>query len=124
MTTIRIYTYDACSTCRKAVKWLNDRGVAFDTIPIVDAPPTPSELAWIQRTAHIETRKLFNTSGRSYREGGWKDKISNISDAEAFEALAAEGKLIKRPLLVGDNFAIVGFSEETYTKVLGLFEEN
>lgn len=119
MAEVRVYAYDKCGTCKKAFKWLEAQGVSYEKKSIVDAPPSADELRRIQSLAQIETRKLFNTSGQSYRNGGWKAKLEHMSDDEAHTALAADGKLIKRPLVVGEDFALVGFKEEAYQGKLG-----
>lgn len=116
---MRVYGYDKCSTCKKAYKFLDRRDLAYEKIPIVDQPPSAEELARIRELAGVPTRKLFNTSGQSYRNGGWKEKLPSLDDDAAFAALAADGKLIKRPLVVGADFALVGFSEATYEDALG-----
>ena len=109
----KVYHYPNCSTCRKALKWLTARGVAYDAIDIVATPPKKSEL---QRAlaGGLPLKKLFNTSGQSYREGGWGQKIGGIGEAEALAALVADGKLIKRPFVLTDERVLVGFDEETY----------
>lgn len=119
MAQLRMYAYNKCGTCKKAARWLENRGISVKVIPIVDEPPTPRQLARIRNLAGVETRKLFNTAGQSYREGGWKEKISGVSDKEALEALSADGKLIKRPLVVGQDFALIGFKEAEYEGHLG-----
>jgi arsenate reductase len=109
----KVYHYPNCSTCRKALKWLSARGVAYDAVDIVATPPKKSEL---QRAlaSGLPLRKLFNTSGQSYREGGWGQKLEGIGEAEALAALAADGKLIKRPFVLTDERVLVGFDEDTY----------
>ncbi|MBW2377536.1 MAG: arsenate reductase family protein, partial [Deltaproteobacteria bacterium] len=73
-----------------------------------------------RKLAGVPLNKLFNTSGQSYRNGGFKEKLKTMSDAQAFGALAADGKLIKRPLVIGDAFALVGFREDEWREALGL----
>jgi arsenate reductase len=116
---LQVYAYAKCSTCRKALQWLRERGHAFDEIPIVERPPSVEALARIQSLAEVPVRKLFNTSGQSYRAGGWKARLASVSDDEARAALAADGKLIKRPLVIGPNFALIGFKEPDYAAALG-----
>ena len=118
MSTLTVYAYAKCGTCKKALKWLQDRSIEHEVIPIVDNPPNADELARIQALASAPVKKLFNTSGQSYRQGGWKDRMAAMSDREAHEALAADGKLIKRPLVVGEDFALIGFSEADYAAKL------
>ncbi|HET6285099.1 MAG TPA: Spx/MgsR family RNA polymerase-binding regulatory protein [Polyangia bacterium] len=114
--TVTVYQYPKCSTCRKALKWLDARGVTYRSIDIVKQPPSRAELDRVRKAAAVPVRKMFNVSGESYRAGGWKDKLDATSDADAIAALAADGKLIKRPLVTGDGVALVGFDEAAWTK--------
>jgi arsenate reductase (glutaredoxin) len=114
-----VYQYPKCSTCRKALAWLARHGVAYESIDLVKAPPSPAVLARAMKDAGVPVRKLFNTSGESYRAGNFKAKLETMSDAEAIAALAADGKLIKRPLVVGDGLALVGFAEDAWAAALG-----
>lgn len=111
---IEVYEYSKCSTCRKALKWLAERGVEHVTVPIVETPPSKEALEQIWRRSGLPLRKLFNTSGQSYRQGGFKERLASMSEDEALSALAADGKLIKRPLVVGEDFALVGFKADMY----------
>ena len=112
--TVKVYQYPKCSTCRKALKWLDERGVDYQSIDIVERPPSKTALMKAWKASGLPIRKLFNTSGQSYRQGGFKEKLPAMSDAEAIEALAADGKLIKRPLVIGDDFTLVGFRDDAY----------
>jgi arsenate reductase len=114
---IDFYQYPNCSTCRAARKWLDTNGVAYRSIDIVEHPPTVATLRRVLKLADIPLRKLFNTSGQSYRGGGWKDKLATISEQDALAALAADGMLIKRPIAIGDEVALVGFSPDTWAKL-------
>lgn len=110
--------YPNCDTCRKAKQWLTARGITFGTRHIVDDPPTVEELrAWIA-LGGLSPRKLFNTSGVLYRELALKDKLECMTEDEQIALLATNGKLVKRPLLVGKNFVLVGFKESDWAKVL------
>lgn len=111
---LQVWHYAGCSTCRRALAWLDARGVAYEPLPIVDRPPTTQQLARALRLAGLPLKKLFNTSGQSYRAGGWSARLAEVSDRDALAALAADGKLIKRPLLLGADFALVGFDEAAY----------
>ena len=104
--------YPRCSTCRKAKKWLDEHGIGYVDRHIVEQSPTAEELSsWIA-TSGLQTRRFFNTSGKRYRELGMKDRFSRgISDEECIELLAGDGMLVKRPIVVGDGFVLVGFSE-------------
>ncbi|MGD8190866.1 arsenate reductase family protein [Brevibacillus ginsengisoli] len=110
--TVKAYLYDKCGTCRKAKQWLKEENIAFDEIPIVEAPPSKEELRRIWKSSGLDLRKMFNTSGQFYRELQLKDKLPNMSEDEMLELLASNGKLIKRPLIVGDNRVTVGFKED------------
>jgi len=117
MPPVKLYAYVACSTCRKAKQWLQRHRVAFDEIPIVDAPPTAAELARMVQVSGLPLQKWFNTSGQSYRAllaRVGKDGLAKLGDKEKIALLAADGKLIKRPVLVSDGRVLVGFDEVAY----------
>lgn len=114
---ILVLSYAGCGTCKKALRWLADHGVAPRVRPIVDEPPTPAELArWIPESG-LPVRKWLNTSGQSYRALG-KEKVDAAGDADLVKWLAADGKLVKRPVLVRGERVLVGFSEEAYAALL------
>lgn len=115
---LTVYQYANCSTCRKAVKWLNQNGVAHELVPIVEKPPSRSTLASALKQSGLPLRSFFNTSGESYRSGGFKDRLPGMSEADALGELAADGKLIKRPLLVSKGQVLVGFDEKVWSKAL------
>jgi len=115
---LTVYHYPDCSTCKKALAWLGKRGVAYTAIDIVNQPPARATLERAARLAGVPVQKMFNVSGMSYRDGGFKDKLPGMTDAQAFAALAADGKLIKRPLVVGDDVALVGFDEAAWQAAL------
>jgi len=109
---MRLYQYPKCSTCRKATKFLNEKGIEFDSIDITQQPPTKDELNAMLVSYDGEVRKLFNTSGVQYRELKMKDKLPSMSADEAIELLSGNGKLIKRPFLLdAKNQGVVGFKE-------------
>jgi arsenate reductase len=112
--TVTVYAYSKCSTCRKALAFFKGRSVVVDAVDIVSTPPSKAELQRIQKLAGVPLKKLFNTSGQSYREGGFGERLPTMTDSQALEALARDGKLIKRPLVVGSDFALVGFDEPAY----------
>ncbi|MEI9949844.1 MAG: Spx/MgsR family RNA polymerase-binding regulatory protein [Pseudomonadota bacterium] len=114
MSKVSVYHYPQCGTCKKALKWLAGHDVAVDLIDIVKHPPSKRELREALASTNLPLKKLFNTSGVSYREGKFGERLATMSEAEALDALAADGKLIKRPLLLGKGFALVGFDEAAY----------
>ncbi len=115
---ITIYQYPGCSTCRRALKWLNEAGVSYQSVHIVEKPPSAATLKKAMKLGELPLRSLFNTSGESYRAGGFKDRLPTLKEAEAFAALSADGKLIKRPLVIADEFALVGFDEAKWASKL------
>ncbi|MEM6369542.1 MAG: Spx/MgsR family RNA polymerase-binding regulatory protein [Myxococcota bacterium] len=116
---LRVYAYSKCGTCKKAISWLKARNLALEEIPIVERPPTAEQLAEVMKKSGRPLKKLFNTSGQSYRQGGWKEKLPGLSEAEALKALAADGKLIKRPIVLGEAMALVGFDQGSYESAFG-----
>ncbi|MGE4108760.1 MAG: arsenate reductase family protein [Bacteriovoracia bacterium] len=118
MSQIKVYGYEKCSTCRKAYGFLEKKKVSFEKIPIVDQPPTLSELrAMLNETGDV--RKLFNTSGQMYREMKLGDKLKTMSEGEALKLLSQHGKLVKRPFVVGSGHrakGLVGFKEDLWKK--------
>ncbi|HAX72972.1 MAG TPA: glutaredoxin [Firmicutes bacterium] len=106
--------YPKCTTCKKALKTLQEQQIDFDNRHIVEQNPTKEELlTWIEKSG-LEFKKFFNTSGILYREMGLKDKVKTMTLDEAVELLSTNGMLVKRPLLITDNQVLVGFKEEAY----------
>ena len=108
---IRIYQYEKCSTCRKALKFLDARKVVYEKRPIVEAPPSKAELHRMFSYVGGDLRKLFNTSGLLYRGMKVGEKVKNMNEDQAVDLLSRHGKLIRRPFLLADNFGFVGFDE-------------
>jgi arsenate reductase (glutaredoxin) len=113
-----VYHYPQCSTCRKALKWLDDRGIAHARVNIVEKPPSKAQLKGAIAEG-IPLRALFNTSGQSYRNGNFKEKLATMTEDQALASLHADGKLIKRPFLVSDDIYLVGFDEKAWKQALG-----
>ena len=110
--------YPKCTTCQKARKWLDDNGVKYTERHIKDDKPTVEELKAWQKQSGLPLRKFFNTSGLQYKALGLKDKLPTMSDEEQFELLASDGMLVKRPILVGDGFVLVGFKEGDWREAI------
>jgi arsenate reductase len=111
--------YPKCSTCKKAKKWLDEHGVEYTDRHIVEDNPTAEELSTWQQMSELPARRFFNTSGVKYRELNVKAQLdAGMSDAEAFALLATDGMLVKRPLVVGDDFVLTGFKEAAWEEVL------
>ena len=103
--------YPKCITCQKAQKWLDENGISYTFRDIKMENPTYNELtAWHERSG-LPLKRFFNTSGLLYKSMGLKDKLPKMSEAEMLKRLAADGMLVKRPLLVSDDFVLVGFKE-------------
>ncbi len=112
---VRIYSYASCTTCKRALKWLSENNIDFEVIDIVVNPPSRNVL--IKAIDQLENRKkIFNTSGLSYRNLGAK-RVQAMSDEEAIDALLEDGKLIKRPFLISkEGIILVGFKAEVWTE--------
>ena len=113
---LKVYHYAKCSTCRKALAFLEKHEVEHQTIDIVKKPPSKAELARAWKQSGLPLKKMFNTSGESYRNGRFGERLATMSDDQALDALTKDGKLIKRPVVLGPDFALVGFDEAAYGK--------
>ncbi len=121
---IKVYEYKNCSTCKKALQFLDKKKVKYEKHPIVETPPSQKELQ--QMLGHLKAsgktfKNLFNTSGEQYRELKISDKIkAGMSEEEAIKILAKNGKLIKRPFLLTDKNGTTGFQEDAWSQMLKL----
>ncbi len=113
-----VYTYKKCSTCRKAVKWLEGEGIAFSEKAIRETPPTKTELKRMLGAQEGNLKKLFNTSGGDYREMKLDPKLETMPQAEAFELLNSNGNLVKRPFALMGKTGLVGFKEDLWFAAL------
>ena len=110
--------YTKCSTCQKAKKWLDANGIAYEERPIKEENPSAEELkAWHQMSG-LPLKKFFNTSGMLYKEMKLKDKLPEMNDEEKYALLATDGMLVKRPLLVGENFLLTRIKEAEWEEKL------
>jgi arsenate reductase len=114
MAKLKVYEYDKCSTCRKALKFLDRKGVAYERVPIVEKPPTPAELKRMLQAQGGNIKKLFNTSGVQYRELKISEKLPSMTEEQAIRLLSQNGKLVKRPFVLDEGFAAVGFDEKQW----------
>lgn len=106
--------YPKCSTCRKAKKWLDDRGISYEDRHIAEQNPNVQELKEWRERSGLPLKKFFNTSGMLYRELGLKDRLPGMNEEEQYNLLASDGMLVKRPLLVGEDFVLAGFKEQEW----------
>jgi arsenate reductase len=110
--------YPKCSTCRKAKKWLEENNIEFEERHIIDDNPTYEELKQWYEKSGLSLNKFFNTSGMKYRELKLKDKRPEMSEDEQLELLATDGMLVKRPVIVGDDFVLTGFKVKEWEEKL------
>ena len=109
-----VLVYRKCSTCLKALKWLEDNKIEFTERPIKEENPTYEELkAWHQMSG-LPLKKFFNTSGLIYKDMGLKDKLPTMTEDEQLQLLATNGMLVKRPLVIGDGYVLTGFKEKEW----------
>ena len=109
-----VLVYRKCSTCLKALKWLEDNNIEFTERPIKEENPTYEELkAWHQMSG-LPLKKFFNTSGLIYKDMQLKDKLPQMSEDEQLQLLATNGMLVKRPLVIGEDFVLTGFKEKEW----------
>ena len=111
--------YPKCPTCRKAQSWLDSHGISYELRDIKLNNPTAAELTDWYRKSGLSLKKFFNTSGLQYKALGLKDKLPAMSEAEQLALLATDGMLVKRPLLVGEDFVLTGFRATEWEARLG-----
>ena len=106
--------YPRCTTCKKAQKWLEERGVELNIRHIAEDNPSAREVEEWHKKSGLPLKRFFNTSGQIYRNNKIKDKLPGMSDKDQYDLLASDGMLVKRPIVVGDDFILVGFKEKEY----------
>ena len=115
---IEFICYPKCTTCQKAKKWLDDNDIEYKLRDIKEDNPTFEELSEWYKMSGLPLKKFFNTSGLLYKSMGLKDKLSAMSEEEQLRLLATDGMLVKRPLLIGEDFLLVGFKEKEWSEKL------
>ena len=110
--------YPKCSTCKKAKDWHEQNRIAFEERDIKEANPSAKELKEWHSRSGLPLKRFFNTSGLIYRNQNLKEKLPTMSDAEMYKLLATDGMLVKRPIIVGDDFVLVGFNEAAWKEKL------
>lgn len=113
-----VLVYRKCSTCQKALKWLEEHQVTFEERPIAEENPTYEELKEWHKKSGLPLKKFFNTSGLLYKDMQLKDKLPTMTEDEQLKLLATNGMLVKRPLVVGDDFVLTGFKEKEWEEKL------
>lgn len=115
---IQYICYPKCTTCQKAKKWLDDNQIAYDLRDIKENNPSLAELTAWHKKSGLPLKKFFNTSGLLYKSMGLKEKLSSMSEEEQLQLLATDGMLVKRPLVIGEDFVLVGFKESEWGETL------
>ena len=115
---IKVYCYSKCSTCKKALKWLEDNKIEHTLTDIKTDHPDEKTLRALHKKSGLPLKRFFNTSGQLYRKMELSKKLPDMSEAEMFKLLASDGMLVKRPLLVTENAVIPGFKEDAWKEAL------
>lgn len=114
-----ILYYEKCTTCKKALKWVEEQGYDIQKRPIKEENPSVEELKQWHEKSGLPLKRFFNTSGNLYKELKLKDRLPKMSGEEQYQLLATDGMLVKRPLLVTDHGVCPGFQQEQWEKLLG-----
>ena len=116
----KVYEYNGCSTCRKALKWLEQNEANYKVIPIRETPPNKAELRRMIKSYGGNIRKLFNTSGGDYKKLNLKDNLPKLSEAQLIDMLNTNGNLVKRPFVINKKGGVVGFKEDEWANFFDL----
>lgn len=116
---IQVYCYSKCTTCKKALNWLDANRIKYELIDIKKDHPDEKTLRKLHKKSGMPLRRFFNTSGLIYREMELSKKLPDLSEDDMFKLLASDGMLVKRPLLVSDDKVLTGFKEEEWKAVTG-----
>ncbi len=111
---LKFICYPKCTTCQRAKKWLDDNGIEYDLRDIKLDKPTLDELTEWHKKSGLPLKRFFNTSGLLYKSLDLKSKLPNMTDREMLSLLSTDGMLVKRPILAGDDFVLVGFKEDSW----------
>ena len=111
---LKVYCYNRCTTCKKALKWLDDNGIKYELADIKTDHPDEKTLRKYYAMSGLPLKRFFNTIGIPYREMELAKKLPDMSEDEQFALLATDGMLVKRPLVVGDGFVLTGFKEDEW----------
>ncbi len=114
---IKVYCYSRCTTCKRALKWLDEQGIIYESVDIKENHPDEATLRKVHKMSGLPLKKFFNTSGQLYREMELSKKLKDMSEDEMFKLLASDGMLVKRPLLIADKKMLVGFKEEEWNEI-------
>ena len=117
---IKVYCYSKCSTCKKALKWLDEKGVKYQLIDIKEEHPDEKTLRALHKKSGLPLKRFFNTSGMLYRELELSKKLPDMSEDEQFKLLASDGMIVKRPLLITKDKVLTGFKENDWEEAIGI----
>ncbi len=114
----KVYCYDRCSTCKKALKWLDAQGVSYELLDIKEEHPTKEQITEYYKKSGLPLKRFFNTSGQIYRAMELTKKLPTMTEEEQLELLSTDGMLVKRPLVITENTVLTGFKEEEWKAAL------
>lgn len=115
---MKVYCYPKCTTCQRAIKWLDSKSIEYELINIKENNPDKETLRTLWQKSGLELKKFFNTSGILYREMELSKKLPAMNDEEKLNLLATDGMLVKRPIFITENTVLVGFKESEWEKVI------
>lgn len=115
---VTVYCYSKCTTCRKALKWLDANKIEYKLIDIKEDHPDENMLRKLHKKSGLPLKKFFNTSGQLYRELGLSKKLQDMGEDEMFKLLASDGMLVKRPILITEERVLTGFKEDDWREAL------
>jgi arsenate reductase len=115
---VKVYCYSKCSTCKKAIKFLNEQMVEYELTDIKEDNPDKKTIKKAAKTSGLPLRKFFNTSGNLYKEMGLSSKLPSMSEDEMLDLLSSDGMLVKRPLLISDEYVLAGFKEDQWNDII------
>ena len=115
---VKVYCYSRCTTCKKALKWLDENKIEYKSVDIKEDHPDEETLKKLHKKSGLPLRKFFNTSGQLYREMGLSKNLPEMSEEEMFKILASDGMLVKRPLLITGGKVLAGFKEDEWMGAL------
>lgn len=111
---MKVYCYSKCGTCRKALKWLDEHEVEYEKIDIAQEHPDEAMIRELHKKSGLPLKRFYNTSGKIYKDLGLSKKIPEMTEDEQYKLLASDGMLVKRPLVIGDGYVLVGFKEDEW----------
>ncbi len=115
---MKVYCYSKCTTCKKALKWLDDRNIQYELVDIKSNNPDLKTLKDAYKKSGQPLKKFFNTSGQIYRSMELTKKLPDMSEEEQFKLLATDGMLVKRPLVIAEDYVLLGFKEEEWSSTI------